>query len=239
MGISGAAHLTIIGYQPSGSTTASTVWSGGSTSYVQLTSGTALEAVSASSSDTSNGTGARTIKVWGVDSSYLPFTETITLNGLTPVPLSNTSVIAINKTEVVTVGSGLANAGKIDIRAVSGGAVKSSIQAVAESINLSADFVYTVPASMYGLLKRVQVHARTSTGDLWAYVKTTNTSGISQVRANGSHALDVTGFSSGWIVMDFGTGLYIDEKNLLTLVSDVSAGTPVVTAIAELDLYAK
>ena len=233
-----AAHINLIGYQPSGSTTASTVWSGGATSYVQLTSGAALEVVSASANDAAAGTGARTVKVEGLDASYVPFSETIILNGVTPVPLVNTSAVAINRTTVLTAGSGLVNAGKIDVRAVSGAAVKSSIQAVAESSGVSADFVYTVPAARYGLLKRIQVYARTNTGDIWAYLKTFNTGGVGLVQAVGQHSLDVTGFSSGEIVMNFGTGLYIPEKTLITLISDVSAGTPVVSAIAELEIYA-
>lgn len=234
-----AAHVNLTGYQPSGSTTASTVWSGGSTSYVQLTTGTALEVVSSSASDAAAGTGARTVKIEGLDGSYVPFSETVTLNGTTAVALVQTSVIAINKFFVVTAGSGLANAGTVDVRTVSGSTVKSRIQVQPESINIASEFVFTVPASMYGLIKRIQVYARSSTGDLWAYVKATSTTGISYVRAVGQHSLDVTGFSSGEIVMNFGTGLYVDEKMLITLVSDCSAGTPVVSAVGELELYNK
>jgi hypothetical protein len=232
------SNVHIIGYNPSVSTTASTVWSGGATSYVQLTSGTALEVVSASANDTAAGTGARTVVVDGLDASYVPFSETVTLNGVTPVALTNTSAVAINRTYVATAGSGLVNAGKIDVRAVSGAAVKSSIQSLAESSGRSADFVYTVPASCYGLLRKIQFYARTNTGDIWIYLKTFNSAGVGLVRAVGQHSLDVTGFSSGEIVMDFGdTGWRIPEKTLITLTVDVSAGTPLASAIGELDLY--
>lgn len=235
--MSGTGHINIIGYNPSGSTTASTIWSGGATSYVQLTSGTALEAVSGSANDTAAGTGARTIRVDGVDSTYTPFSETITLLGATPVPLVNTSVIAINKTTVLTAGSGLVNAGKIDIRAVSGAAVKSSIQALAESRGRSADFVFTVPASQYGLIKKIQTYARTNTGDLWVYLKFQSSTGIETIQAVGQKSLEVTGFSDGAVVMDFGAGLYVPQKTLVTLVVDVSAGTPLVSAIGEIELH--
>lgn len=236
--MSAAGHVNLIGYNPSVSTTASTIWSGGATSYVQLTTGTALEVVSASANDAAAGTGARTVRVSGVDSSYLPFTEVITLNGVTAVPLVNTSVIAINRTEVLTAGSGLVNAGKIDVRAVSGAAVKSSIQAVVESQGISADFVYTIPANQYALLKRVRTYARTSTGDIWVTIKTESSTGIIQVQAVGQKSLQVTGFSDGYIEIDFGVGLLIPQKTLLTAVVDVSAGTPLVSAIAELEIHA-
>lgn len=233
-----AAHINLLGYNPSVSTTASPVWSGGATAYVQLTTGTALEVVSSSANDTAAGTGARTIKVEGTDSTYTPFTETLTLAGATPVALANTSVIGINKSFVVTAGSGLVNAGNVDVRAVSGAAVKSRIQALAESAGLSMDFIYTVPASRYGLLKRIQAYARTNTGDIWVYLKTFTSTGINYVRAVGQASLDNTGFSDGKILMDFGTGIVIPEKTLIQLIVDVSAGTPVVSAIGELELYA-
>lgn len=232
------SHQNIIGYNPSVSTTASTVWSGGATSYVQLTTAVAMEVVSASADDTSNGTGARTVRVDGLDSSYVPFSETITLNGVTAVPLVNTLAMAINRTTVLTAGSGLVNAGKIDVRAVSGAAVKSSIQALAESKGISADFVFTVPASRYGLLKRVRAYARTNTGDIWVYLKTQSSTGIVQIQGVGQKSLQVTGFSDGYIEIDFGVGLYIPEKTLITLIVDVSAGTPLVSAIGELELHA-
>lgn len=237
------AHINIIGYNPSVSTTASNIWSGGATSYVQLTAGVAMEVLSGSANDTAAGTGARTIRVDGLLGTsgfeYTPFSETVTLAGVTPVPLTNTNVIAVNKTTVLTAGSGLQNAGKIDVRAVSGGAVKSAIQALDESRNESADFVFTIPAARYGILKRLQVYARTNTGDLWAYVKTFNSAGVGAVRAVGQKSLEVTGFSDGYIEIDLGTGLHIPEKTLLTVMVDVSAGTPLVSAVGEIELYAK
>lgn len=231
------AHINLIGYNPSVSTTASTVWSGGATSYVQLTTATALEVVSASANDAAAGTGARTVRVEGLDASYVPFAETVTLNGVTPVPLVNTSAIAINKTTVLTAGSGLVNAGKIDVRAVSGGAVKSSIQALPESSGRSADFVFTVPAGQYAQLKYIDVFSITNTGSIWAYLKTFNSSGVGLVQAVGQKALQVAGFCDGYIPMKFGTGLRIPEKTLITLTVDVTAGTPLVSAIGELELY--
>lgn len=236
--MAGTGHVNLIGYNPSVSTTASTIWSGGATSYVQLTTATALEAISASANDTAAGTGARTIRVDGLDSTFTPFSETVTLNGTSAVALANTSVIAVNRTTVITAGSGGVNAGKIDIRAVSGAAVKSSIQALVESSGRSADFVFTTPAAQYGLLKKIQVYARTNTGDIWVYLNTFTSTGVKTVRAAAQHSLDVTGFSSGEIVMDFGTGLNIPEKTLITLTVDVSAGTPLVSAIGELELHA-
>lgn len=70
--------------------------------------------VSSSTDDASAGTGARTITVRGVDGSYNEVTQTVTLNGTTPVNLS-TQLLRVNAMEVATAGSGRINAGTIDI----------------------------------------------------------------------------------------------------------------------------
>ena len=137
-----AAHITLSGQSSNTGTSANPVWGvGGGTAYVQLTTGTALEAVSSSANDASAGTGARTILITGVDSSYLPFKETVTLNGVTPVALANTSVIAINSAKVLTSGSGLTNAGNVDIRAVSGSLIKRRISSAATAVGQAQDFI--------------------------------------------------------------------------------------------------
>lgn len=233
-----AAHLNIQGYNPSASTTAATVWAVGSGSYAQLTTGTALEVVSSSANDTAAGTGARTVLVRGVDASYVPFQETVTLNGVTPVALANTSVIAINAVVLLTAGSGLTNAGNIDVRTVSGSVIKSRISLNVEANSRARDFIYTIPASQTALLKRIQVYVTGSTGDIWVYLNSFNSTGMKQVRTEGSFSLDNTGFASGPFLMDFGTGIHLPEKTLIELRADVSAGTPVVNAIGELELYA-
>lgn len=235
----GVGHVNLFGYNPSVSTTAATVWSVGSaSSYAQLTSGTALEAVSSSANDTAAGTGARTILVQGLDEDYVPFQETVTLNGTTPVALANTSVVAINSVRVLTAGSGLTNAGNIDIRTVSGSTVKSRISSNVEGVGKARDFIYTTSALVYGLLKRIQVYATASTGDIWAYLNSYNSSGVKVSEAVASFSLDNTGFASGPFTIDFGTGLYIPKQTLIELRVDVSAGAPVVNAAGELELHA-
>ncbi len=238
---SAAAHLNLMGYNPNASSTAGTVWAVGSGSYAQLTAATALEAISSSASDAAAGVGARTIQIRGVEIStgvYLPFQETITLNGTTPVPLVNTSAVAINSVEVLTAGSSITNVGNIDIRKVSGATVKSRISLDPEAQGKARDFVYTTSSLVYGLLRNIQVFVKANTGDLWVYLNQFNSSGVKIVRTMGSFGLDNTGFASGPITIDFGDGLYIPPSTLIELVVDVSAGTPMVSATGELFLHA-
>lgn len=85
---------------------------------------------STSANDTSAGTGARTIKITYLDAAANgPFTETITLNGVTAVDTVNTNIALIEKMEVVTVGAGGGNAGTIRIHTatVGGGSIWGSI----------------------------------------------------------------------------------------------------------------
>jgi len=72
--------------------------------------------VSASANDTAAGTGARTVKITYLDATGAgPFTETVTLNGLTAVNTVGTNIALIERMDVMTVGSGGGNAGTINL----------------------------------------------------------------------------------------------------------------------------
>lgn len=70
--------------------------------------------VSSSTDDDTSGTGALTIQIFGVDSSYARKSETISLGGTDAVTLVNT-YRAIYRAVVLTAGSGLTNAGALTI----------------------------------------------------------------------------------------------------------------------------
>ncbi len=100
------------------------VWAGGGDLSWQ-TSAQALEAISSSANDiASTGSGARTIKVWGLNSSYADVNQTVSMNGTTAVSLA-TNLIYVDRVEIVTTGSGEVNAGDIDIRLSGAGAVQA------------------------------------------------------------------------------------------------------------------
>ena len=78
---------------------------------------TAAEIVTVTSSDandTSAGTGAQTIEIFGLDGTYAPISETVILNGVALVD-STLSYIRLNRAIVRTAGSGGANAGILSI----------------------------------------------------------------------------------------------------------------------------
>lgn len=80
--------------------------------YVYPTAATVMKVSSSSANDTAGGTGARTILVAGLDANYNRISETVTLSGQTAVNTTN-SYLRITYTELLTVGSGAAQAGTI------------------------------------------------------------------------------------------------------------------------------
>lgn len=91
----------------------------------QPSANTAMQLVSTSANDASAGTGAQQVTIkylpiaWGAGKS-----ETITLNGVTPVALSNTDVYRISELYVNRVGSGGTTDGTITLVDVATGLVK-------------------------------------------------------------------------------------------------------------------
>jgi hypothetical protein len=86
------------------------------TTYTQPASNAQRSISSASALDTAAGTGARTLRITYLDSSGNgPFTETITLNGTTPVNTVATDIRFIEQMEVLTAGSTGSNAGIITL----------------------------------------------------------------------------------------------------------------------------
>lgn len=107
----GLQLLTLEGRNPAITTTYEPLW-GESAAYTPLTAAMSTPyCASSSANDTSAGTGARTISVTGVNTSYARFTETVTMNGQTSVNLATANVLFIDKITVLTAGSGLVNAG--------------------------------------------------------------------------------------------------------------------------------
>lgn len=90
-------------------------WSGASTGFLTYpypTSAVALEVASTSANDTAAGTGARTLLIYGLDENYDEVQMLVTLNGQTPVSVSQTC-IRVFRALVLEVGSVGTNVGDI------------------------------------------------------------------------------------------------------------------------------
>lgn len=93
-------------------------WGG---TFTYITSGETIDIVSSSANDdASPATGAQQIIIWGVDEDWLPQTEIVEMNGVTPVTTTS-QWIGINRVSIYLAGSGMKNDGNITITATTSG----------------------------------------------------------------------------------------------------------------------
>ena len=146
------------------------VWETGGV-YTGFPTGSAetLAVLSSDANDTSAGTGARSVTFFGLDADYNDVSETIILNGTTPVT-SVSTVMRVHSAYVSDAGSGEFNAGTITLRHSSTTAnVFLNIQPARNQSNCAA---YTIPAGKTGYVRRVHASIRGSNsanidGALW------------------------------------------------------------------------
>ena len=91
-----------------------------------LTSASTLTIVSTDVNDTSGGSGANSIVIYGIDGSYDEQTEIVVLNGTTNVVTTSTW-LGINRAAIYLAGTGMSNAGDINITATTGGTYQAQI----------------------------------------------------------------------------------------------------------------
>ena len=125
-----------------------TIWQQGGL-YSYPPSATTMTVSSSDTNDTSEGTGARTVQIAGLDGDCNEVSETITLNGQTAVTTTN-SFLRVNRALVLIAGSGGSNAGIIYVGT---GTVTSGVPANVyttingDGTNQSLQAFWTVPAN--------------------------------------------------------------------------------------------
>jgi len=134
--------------------------------YVAPTAARVHAIVSTSINDTSAGTGARTVLAYGIDGSYARITETVTLNGTTPVNTVN-SYLHIHLMQVDSSGSGSVNAGVITATAATDATVTCQIDA---THGQSESSVYLVPLGYTAYIMRVRARMNCATASSAAEV---------------------------------------------------------------------
>ena len=162
--IQGHSVVTVFGYNPDVDTSEETVWPDGGT-VPHPTVASVLKISSSDANDTSAGTGARTVFIEGLNSSYAVVSETVILNGQTAVNTTN-SYLYVNSFYVVTTGSGGENAGNINAGT---GTVTSGVPAVlydiiAAGYNNRTTGHYCVPAGYTGYMVEGLFSAGQATG---------------------------------------------------------------------------
>lgn len=106
-----------------------------------------INVVSTDAVDNGAGTGARTVKIKGLDFEFLEIEEELTLNGLTIVPTVN-KFIRIESCRVLTAGTGGENAGDISLTAILSATLQCFVEA---TFNNDQQLQYTVPANKFAV----------------------------------------------------------------------------------------
>lgn len=128
-----------------------TIW-GGDGFYVPPSSETAVNSLavaSTHSSDIDGGTGINKLIIIGLDTNYTYVTETVSLNGLTPVKLTK-EFFRINDSQAYTVGNSCVAQGMINIGTgvfSSNGVAATKYDVIPKLFNKSTTAQYTVAAS--------------------------------------------------------------------------------------------
>jgi len=156
----GYSSVSKFGYNPFISSTAyESIWEG-SNAYPWQTVADQLEVLSSDADDTSAGTGARTVELQGLDSSWNLLTETVIMNGTSAVTTTG-SFLRIFRARVVTAGSSGRNEGTITIRDQDTSTTRALITNGATDGNgQTLMAVYTIPAGKTGYIININVSSQ-------------------------------------------------------------------------------
>jgi hypothetical protein len=124
------------------------IWQGAAVARVVPSAASTLSIVSTSAADAAAGTGARAVRIVGLDASGAEITEDVTLNGLTPA-VSVKLYLRVNDVVTITAGSGGVNAGDIVVTHT-GAAGVIAFAAAGEGRALMA--AYSVPTGRRALV---------------------------------------------------------------------------------------
>ena len=144
----------------------STIWEGNTDTYVYLTSAEQLKVSSDSTLDTSNGTGARTILIKGLDANWNEIEETITMAGLTVVTTVH-SYIRVFDAITETCGTLITNAGNISVKN-NANAVTLRIIKAGDGRSMAA--MWTVPLGKVAYLTKVSASTDTTKGARFSFL---------------------------------------------------------------------
>lgn len=137
------------------------VWNGGGEYTGFPSSAETVNCVSSSANDTSSGTGARTVRVTGLNENWDITTEVITLNGTSASSNTSNQFLRIHTAQVLTVGSGGVNAGTITCRQST--TTTNIFFVMPVGLNQTYVSAYTVPRGKTAYLKRIFSQIRGNT----------------------------------------------------------------------------
>jgi len=173
---SGTQVVHKFGNNPSvGSSSYEDVWILGGTFGGWFQSTQSLEILSSNTNDTLLGTGARVVKIYGLNSNWDGINEEVSLNGTSAVSLSN-SYIRITRLYVKQTGTyGGSNLGNITLR-VSGGGASCGYIDIGDG--QSEQTMYSIPRGKTAYLTKITCEASSSNGSNIIFLKRENANSV-------------------------------------------------------------
>lgn len=176
--IAGHSTVNIYGFQPAVSTTFIPIWEN-ATAYAYPVAATQMN-LAGSNGDTA------TITINGLDSAYAMISESVVLNGATPVTTVN-SYLRVNSM-FVSVGSATNPAGVVTLKNLSNTVTYAQINA---GVGRTQMAIYTVPAGYTFFLSRIDVNTSLNGNDFCTYQnKTTSPAGVVQLTQQAPFAIN-------------------------------------------------
>src|SRR5210317_1793289 len=146
--VPGYTMVNKFGYNPSiGSLAFETIWETGG-NYPWQSTAVTVDVVSDDTNDDVAGTGARTLRIQGLDGSYNLAEETVDMDGTTTVSTTQT-FLRVFRMSVETAGTSGNNVGNISVTYTGGSDVAATI---AEGNGQTLMAVYTIPAGKTGYI---------------------------------------------------------------------------------------
>lgn len=147
----GVKYVSVIGFNPSVSTQEEEVFHG-SVPYIYPTAPVKLTVIGTNAADSSLGTGARLVRLYGLDGNYIEIQEDIQLAGLAPV-VTTQSFFRLQEVVVLSAGSTGENIGTINVKhaAAVNGTGGNVIGTVLPGSGRTQLGLYTVPAGKTAL----------------------------------------------------------------------------------------
>jgi hypothetical protein len=151
--VPGYSMVNKFGYNPSiGSGSFETIWETGN-DYPWQSSAVTVNVVSDDTDDDVAGTGARTLRIQGLDGSYNLVEETVNMDGTTTVTTTQT-FLRVFRMSVETAGSSGNNEGTITVTYTGGSDVAATITAGNGQTLMT---LYTIPAGYTGYLLSMNI----------------------------------------------------------------------------------
>ena len=203
-----------------------TVWAQGGT-YTYLAAASVLKISSSSANDAAVGTGARTVYISGLDSSYNEINEVVTLNGQTEVNTVN-SYLRVFRMYVVTAGSGATAAGTIyaGTGTVTSGVPANIYAMILIGANQTQMALWTVPAGYTFYLMGVFYSSGGTTANAYTNFQLNQRPLGGVFRQQSSNRMA----ANGSFVLDLHTPLRFPEKTDLEVRAVTSSGSATVSA---------